>query len=200
MDTSGRSAPMNPRPGAVATRALTTELVASTVIVALAVAEGVDLGWLRLPFRNRPELDRRSPGPDQPRLLDWHGGASPRFDGPQAARRFFEAFELHPGLVVRGWEDPDGRLGFGLEGDRVVFELHLPAAGLLIRGDPDRITVALRDTIPETVCCGLAGEPLERLVAWPPALGPGHRILSVEVEDGVQMATVPTRPEPVAVG
>ena len=169
-------------------------LMTNGVTTALAIKEGVDLGLLRLPYSQRPRCISDLPVEYTPRLLDWNGKASSGFRDPIAARHFFESYELYPGLVVRDWDHPMGRLGFGLNGEEVIFDLHLPDAGLLIRGSANMVTIALSDQLPETVCVAMIGKPLESLVAWPPASGPDHIIVSVEVGDGVQVVKVATTP------
>ena len=175
-------------------------LVASSVIIALAESEGVDLTSLILPFRRRARSPEESLGRNGLRLLSWPASSSGGFTGPEAARRFFENFELFPGMVVRDWDHPQGRLGFSLDADRVTFELHVPSAGLLISGTPDTVKIAVRDALPETLCVGLVGQPLDRLVAWPPACGPGYLVVSVEAEDDGQIVTLTTTPVRVDVG
>lgn len=177
-----------------------SDLVVSSVIIALAKSEDIDLTSLRLPSAQRPRCGDELQGGNAPRLLDWSGNPSRGFSSPQAARKFFEEYELFPGLVVRGWDHQRGRLGFSLNGDRVTFELHVPSAGLLINGTPETVTIALRDVLPETVCMGLVGKPLERLVAWPPASGPDYLVVSVGAESGIQVVTLSTKSMTIALG
>lgn len=168
------------------------DLLASRVILALASTEGIDLNALRLPYSARVPSD--TPGVGKPRLLDWSGDEHVGLPGFGAAREFFERFELFPGLVVRPWDHPKGRLGFGLERDCVIFELHLPDDGLLISGTPEVVTIAIDGLLPETVCASLVGEPLEKLVAWPPACGPDYSIVEVEADAGIQLVRFHTTP------
>lgn len=175
-------------------------LVVSAVTIALAQSEGVDLAWLRLPSTKRSPFGDGPPTSNDLRLLDWSTQSTVGLDSPQAARLFFENYELFPGLVVRGWGHPEGRLGFSLVGDRVNFELHIRSAGLLIRGAPETLMISLRDVLPDVVCSALVGQSLERLVVWAPAHGPDHAITSVEVDGGIQTVIVLTKPMSYTVG
>lgn len=175
-------------------------LILSSVITALARSEGVDLTRMRLPYTERFLRGDERGGGYAPRLLDWSAKPSTGFNSPQAARKFFEEYELFPGFVVRGWDHPEGRFGFGLDGDRVTFELHIPSAGLFISGTPETVTIALRDKLPEMVCVSLVGKPFERLVAWPPACGPDYIVVSVEAESGIQVVTICTTPMTASLG
>lgn len=197
-DDSGQATVWTENPPPALHREL-SHLVASNVIKALAMTEGVDLAVLRLPFAQRPRY--RQPGLTKKalRMLDWPGDSYSAFHRPEAARTFFENFELYPGLVVRNWGHPDGRLAFGLEGNCVTFELHVPSAGLLISGTPEAVHIALSDILPEAVCVSLIGEPLERLVAWPPASGPDYVVRSIESYSGAQLVTLSTTPVTVSI-
>lgn len=169
-------------------------LIVSGVIVRLAQREGIDLSALLTPYDDRrpPDHVGDDTGHQSRPMLDWSAQRGSSFTDPAAAFRFFETFELFPGLVVRGWGDPNGRLGFGLEDRRVVFELHVREAGMLIRGTPDAVTIAVDASLPDQVCAALVGQPLERLVAWPPAVGADYVVKSVEADGDMRIVTVET--------
>ena len=177
-------------------------LIASEVILALAASEGIDPEVLTFPYVKR-RLEHRTSHPDRsPRLLDWSGNGPVGLCGPRAARTFFESFELFPGLVIRAWDHPMGRFGLGLNGNRLIFEVHLRDDGLLISGTPDEVTVAFSTPLPETFSAALVGEPLEKLVDWSPASGSGYLIASIGDAAGTEpyCAKIVTKPVEVTIG
>lgn len=194
MEVDGEGSADREEPPAHGTRP--PPLIGSGVIAALADFEGVDLETLRLPNNCRRVAGARADEAVSC-LLEWSAIPSMGFCGPKAALSFFETYELSPGLVVRGFNHPKGRLGFSLDGADVLFELHVPSAGVLIRGTPARVTFALPAPLPATVTTDLVGRPLERLLDWPPTSGSDHLIGSVETEGSSQTVSLTTTPIPI---
>lgn len=191
-----------PPPDALVAGSQDLVLTASRVIMRLAEHESVDLAVLLADYDSRLAFAGASSARPHSgmRLLDRPDAGSSQFKTPVMAASFLEKFVLYPGLLIRGWNDPAGRMAFTLDKDDVAFELNVPDADLLIRGTPRTIAVAVGAMLPGSVYTALIGEPLERLVAWPPAAGPDHLVASISERGGFQVVTLATDPVKVVVG
>lgn len=169
-----------------------SRLVVSSVIESLAASQGFDLSILLLAASRRPLMPPNVVTARPACLLDWAGNDAENPCGPRAALSFFETYELHPGLVLRDWHDPRGRLGFGIDEDRVLFEIFARSSGVLVRGTPGRVDVIPSVRLPEASLKGAEGRLLTDLVEWRDA--DAIRISRVEDIDGQQVLRASTEP------